>query len=105
MTAKVTVRKGKDGKPRKTYETNFPKSRDNPVCHVRPHARDFLDAAPLPERDKATGLDRFEKQCLWLSHSFIKAIVFGRMEEYLAEAKKKKAKKPSKSGEKKDHQK
>lgn len=44
---------------------NFPKSTENPVCHVRPHARNANDTYDLPDGRKYT------KQCFWLKNSYI----------------------------------
>ena len=45
--------------------TNLPKAADNPVCHVRPHARNAQDTYELPDGR------RFPKQCFWLNNSYI----------------------------------
>jgi len=45
---------------------NLPKASDNPVAHVRPHARNSQDTLPLP-----TG-GSMPKQCFWLNGSYIK---------------------------------
>lgn len=48
----------------KTYN-NLPKSSDNPVCHVRPHAQNAKDVYELPD-------GRFyPKQCFWLNNAYI----------------------------------
>ena len=44
---------------------NFPKSSENPVCHVRPHARNAQDVYELP--DGRT----YPKQCFWLNNTYI----------------------------------
>lgn len=71
------------------FETNFVGSKENPICHVRPHARNQKDTYPLPIKDKVTGLENYEKQCFWLDRRFIKAIVEGKDKEYIEKAKKK----------------
>ena len=55
---KVEVRSGR-------HYNNFPKSSDNPVCHVRPHARNAQDTYELPDGRQ------FPKQCFWLNNSYI----------------------------------
>lgn len=45
---------------------NFPKSTDNRVAHVRPHAKDSYDCYPLPDGRLMT------KQCFWLNNIYIK---------------------------------
>jgi hypothetical protein len=57
---KVEIIKGK-----KT--NNFPKSSENPICHVRPHARNANDTYELP-----TG-GAYPKQCFWLHRNYIKS--------------------------------
>jgi DNA mismatch repair protein MutH len=44
---------------------NFPKSSENPVCHVRPHAQNAADTYELP-----CGKE-YPKQCFWLNNSYI----------------------------------
>lgn len=55
---KVEVRSGR-------HYNNFPKSSDNPVCHVRPHGRNAKDTYELPDGRQ------FPKQCFWLNNSYI----------------------------------
>lgn len=55
--------------------TNFPKSTENRVMHVRPHGRDSSDTFKLPIIDKLTGEKEYTKQCFWLNSSFIKKII------------------------------
>lgn len=50
-----------DGK----YQSNLPKSRDNNVCHVRPHAKNASDVDILPDGRL------FPKQCFWLDRRYI----------------------------------
>lgn len=56
-------------------KTNFPGSKFNGVCHVRPHAKNSSDVYPLPIADKKTGMTSFTKQCFWLNSSFIEEII------------------------------
>lgn len=46
---------------------NFPKASDNPVCHVRPHARNAQDTYELPDGKS------YPKQCFWLNNSYVLA--------------------------------
>ena len=46
-------------------ENDLPKKKDNPVAHVRPHARDTSDTAPLPDGRMMA------KQCFWLNNTYI----------------------------------
>lgn len=55
--------------------TNFPKLKDNGVCHVRPHGRNSLDTTPLPVKDKVTKARAYTKQCFWLNNSYVKEII------------------------------
>ena len=47
------------------YTGNFPKASENPVSHVRPHARNAEDVDVLPDGRV------FPKQCFWLNNSYI----------------------------------
>lgn len=47
------------------HYNNFPKPSDDPVCHVRPHARNAQDTYELPDGRQ------FPKQCFWLNNSYI----------------------------------
>lgn len=60
----VVVQRGSRG----SYN-NLPKSTENPVAHVRPHARNSKDVLPLP-----TG-GTMSKQCFWLNSSYVQKIV------------------------------
>lgn len=55
--------------------TNFPGMSDNPMVHVRPHARDAEDTCDLPVPDKLTGVTAFTKQCFWLNSSYVAKII------------------------------
>lgn len=48
------------------YQSNFPKSSDNPVCHVRPHGKNASDVDILPDGRL------FPKQCFWLNRDYIR---------------------------------
>lgn len=44
---------------------NLPKVSENPVCHVRPHAKNALDTYELPDGRQ------YPKQCFWLNNTYI----------------------------------
>ena len=44
---------------------NFPKASADPVCHVRPHARNSQDTYELPDGRQ------YPKQCFWLNNNYI----------------------------------
>ena len=54
----------------KNYK-NFPKTAENPVCHVRPHAQNSKDTYELPDGRQ------YPKQCFWLNfcHSWIRILL------------------------------
>ncbi|MCF7932548.1 MAG: hypothetical protein K9K93_05190 [Acholeplasmataceae bacterium] len=54
---------------------NFPKSSENPICHVRPHGRDRNDRLPLPVRDRKTGMHDLTKMCFWLNSGYIRDVI------------------------------
>ncbi len=61
-----TIRRGVQLIPTSTgVLNNLPKATENRVAHVRPHARDGNDKAPLPDGRMMT------KQCFWLNNSYI----------------------------------
>lgn len=53
-----------EAKGTRTYN-NLPKQKDNPVSHVRPHARNKNDTFVLPNGMK------MPKQCFWLNNTYI----------------------------------
>jgi hypothetical protein len=55
--------------------SNFPKLKDNKVCHVRPKGRNAQDVYILPILDKKKRLTFYTKQCFWLNALYIKNIV------------------------------
>jgi len=64
---KEVIKNGVEIKRLGTKNTNnFPKSSDNRVAHVRPHAKDSFDTYPLPDGRLMT------KQCFWLNNSYVK---------------------------------
>ena len=48
---------------------NLPKQSENPVSHVRPHAKDSSDTLPLPDGR------RMPKQCFWLNNTYIRSVI------------------------------
>lgn len=52
-----------------TYNSIFPKQSENPVSHVRPHARDSKDTYPLPDGRA------YPKQCFWLNNSYLLSVI------------------------------
>jgi hypothetical protein len=73
-----TVQVIKDGRVYQTTNSNlsnFPKLKDNDVCHVRPKGRNAQDVYNLPKVDEKTGKTTYSKQCFWLNASYIKSIV------------------------------
>lgn len=76
------------GEIKTIHSTNFVGIKENPICHVRPHASNFADQSPLPVRDKITDYWNYEKQCFWIDTRFIKAIAEKNVDQYLAFARK-----------------
>ena len=62
------VREIKPDGSRKTY---FMSKADNPVSHVRPHARNAEDTYPLPKKDSLTKAKEYTKQCFWLNNDYV----------------------------------
>jgi len=56
--------------------TYFPKSIDNKVSHVRPHATTVNDCYPLPVPDILTGDIEYSKHSFWLNANYIKNEIF-----------------------------
>jgi len=46
-------------------KSNLPKASENPVCHVRPHAKNAMDTYELPDGRQ------YPKQCFWLNNTYI----------------------------------
>ena len=55
--------------------TNFKKSSDRMIIHVRPHASNAQDTYPLPVRDKETGLQQYTKHSFWLNPRYLAEIL------------------------------
>jgi DNA mismatch repair protein MutH len=55
---------------------NFPKTTENSISHIRPHARDSKDTQPLPVNDKITNQTVFTKQGLWLNKKYIRDCIY-----------------------------
>ncbi len=85
---KSTSLKEKDGEMKLEHKTNFVGSKENPVCHVRPHGADFNDQSPLFVPDKYTGYTSYEKQAFWIDTKFINAMLHKTEKKYLAAARK-----------------
>lgn len=68
-----TVQTIKDGvrleRVNNEVRNNLPKSTENRVAHVRPHARNASDTYPLPDGREMT------KQCFWFNSSYVKEII------------------------------
>ena len=60
--------------------TNFKKSSDKMVIHVRPHARNAQDTYPLPVREKLTGSNEYTKHSFWLNPRYLAEMI---KDEYL----------------------
>jgi hypothetical protein len=56
-------------------KSNFPKSTENNVIHVRPKAKDAKDVDLLPFKDVKTGKQYYTKQCFWINARFILTII------------------------------
>ena len=65
---KVEKRNGKN-------YNNFPKSTENPVCHVRLHGQNSKDTYELPDGRW------YPKQCFWLNNSYILSQLDNRFKE------------------------
>ncbi len=61
------------------FITNFPGSKVNGICHVRPHdqksVRNMDKGLELPVQDKISGLKEYTKYCFWLDRRYIKTII------------------------------
>lgn len=60
---------------RKTY---FPKSKENRISHVRPHAKNAADTYKLPIADRLTGVTEYTKHCFWLNSSYVRTEIFDK---------------------------
>lgn len=56
-------------------KTNFPSTKFDSVCHVRPHGQNAKDVYSLPTIDKVSGSNVYTKHCFWLNNSYIKSII------------------------------
>jgi DNA mismatch repair protein MutH len=56
--------------------TNFPASSDNPIAHVRPHAKNAADAVALPVADRLTGATHYTKHSFWLNSNYVRDHIF-----------------------------
>nr|WP_275952342.1 Sau3AI family type II restriction endonuclease [Macrococcus canis] len=53
---------------------NLPGTKDNPICHIRPKARNAEDKVNLPDGQCIT------KQCFWLNKNYISKLIRGNYE-------------------------
>lgn len=61
-----TIKKGVTlCKTSRGVSNDLPKQTESPIAHVRPHARNGRDRAPLPDGRMMT------KQCFWLNNSYV----------------------------------
>ena len=81
------ISKSKNGKI--TYYNNFVGMKENPICHIRPHAKNFNDQKPLPFKDEITGFKSYEKMSFWIDTRLIKARIENKDQEYIEEAREK----------------
>jgi DNA mismatch repair protein MutH len=56
-------------------KTNFPSTKFDKVCHVRPHGINKKDVYPLPIQDQYTGSTVYTKHCFWLNNTYVLSIV------------------------------
>ena len=61
ITEGLQITKDRNGR----NKSNLPNASDNPVCHVRPHAKNAQDTDELPDGR------RYPKQCFWLHKDYI----------------------------------
>jgi len=61
-------------------ETFFPKSSENRIAHVRPHARNASDEYDLFVPDKLTGKTAYTKHCFWLNRKYIYEVIHEQIE-------------------------
>lgn len=57
-------------------KNNFPKIKDNKVCHVRPHGTDSTDTFPLPIEDKKLKVKEYSKQCFWYNSIYVRDEIY-----------------------------
>ena len=60
---------------------NFPKIKDNPVSHIRPHGTDGKDVDELPFVDELTKRKKIVKMCFWLNASYIKKVLDNNLKD------------------------
>lgn len=65
----------KEVKP-KRRETYFPKSGENRVAHVRPHATTTKEVYPLPTPDKLTKVTSYTRHSFWLNNTYIRDSIY-----------------------------
>ena len=78
MKTKTLIESGtivKSVSPKGVRQTYFPKATENPVSHVRPHAKNALDTYPLPTKEVLTDAQDYTKHCFWLNKEYIYSII------------------------------
>lgn len=68
------IRLSQKGNP--IRKNNFPKIKDNKVCHVRPHGTDSTHTYPLPIEDKKLKTKEYSKQCFWYNASYVRDEIY-----------------------------
>lgn len=56
--------------------TNFPKSSEHPVAHVRPHATRSTETYPIPVPERTTGARSYTKHSFWLNKSYVVSHIY-----------------------------
>ena len=88
IVSSVSTMNMADGTLKTIYRNNFVGMKENPVCHVRPHAANFYTGQKtLPVADKKTGFTSYEAMCYWLDHRYIVSILNGDDSQYLKNAR------------------
>lgn len=57
-------------------ETYFPKSSENRVAHVRPHATTTQVVYPLPTPDKLTKVTSYTRHSFWLNNTYVRDSIY-----------------------------
>lgn len=68
------VRYSKKGNPIRL--NNFPKTKESPICHVRPHGNDSNDMYPLPVADRILGVKEYSKQSFWFKNTYVRDNIY-----------------------------
>lgn len=59
-----------------TRKTYFMGKNENPVSHVRPHAKNAADTLPLPVIEKLTNEVIYTKHCFWLNNTYVRDEIY-----------------------------